>query len=131
MNARRELGWERERGRDGTGWEREREQEREWRRENERKTGTGTGAGTGTETRMKREGGDPPHQERSRVEDQALLFHTWHHLCKQEVVPAGSYQLQAQDPAPVQRCGTEGRTGHQGQEGGNGNRNSDGGGDGN
>ena len=32
----------------------------------------------------------------------------------------GSKQLWVQDPAPVRRCGTEGRAGHQGREGGNG-----------
>ena len=36
-----------------------------------------------------------------------------------------------QDPAPARRCSAEGRTGHQGWEGGNGNGNRDGGGDGN
>ena len=44
---------------------------------------------------------------------------------------AGSQQLRAQDPTPVRRCGTEGRSGHQGWEGGNGDGNKDRGGDGN
>ena len=42
-------------------------------------------------------------------------------------MPADSQQLWAQDPAPVRRCGTEGRTWHQGREGDI----YDGGGDGN
>ena len=70
------------------------------------------------------------HWERSRVEDQALAFRTQHYLCRHEVASSGSQQLRAQDPAPVRRCGTEVRTGHQGRErGGDGNR--DGGGNGN
>ena len=40
----------------------------------------------------------PLHQERSRVEDQALPFHTWHHLCREEAALAGSQQLREQDP---------------------------------
>ena len=39
--------------------------------------------------RLKREGGELGnllHHCRSRVEDQALLFRTWHQLCRQEVV---------------------------------------------
>ena len=47
------------------------------------------------------------------------------------MAPAGSQQLLAQDPAPARRCVTEGRTGHQGLEGGNGHGNRHGGGDGN
>ena len=35
------------------------------------------------------------------------------------MAPEGSQQLREQDPAPARRCGTEGRTGHQGREGGN------------
>ena len=31
-------------------------------------------------------------------------------LCRQEVAIASSEQLRALDPAPVRRCGTEGRT---------------------
>ena len=31
----------------------------------------------------------PPHQERLRVEDQALPFHARHHLCKTEVGVCG------------------------------------------
>ena len=46
-------------------------------------------------------------------------------------MPAGSQQLRAQDLAAARRCGTEGRTGHQGREGGNGDGNADEGGDGN
>ena len=60
-----------------------------------------------------------PHQERSTVEDQALPFHAWHHLCRQKVAFAGSQQLPTQDLPPARRCGTKGRIGHQGREGGN------------
>ena len=63
------------------------------------------------------------------MKDAALQFRTQHPFCRQEAVPAGSQQLWAQDLAPVQRCGTKGRTGHQGRERGNddGNRGGDGG----
>ena len=64
--------------------------------------------------------------ERRRVEDQALPLRTRHHLCRQEVEPANS-QMQhrrAQHPTPARRCGTEGRTRHQGREGRNGDGNS-------
>ena len=74
---------------------------------------------------------DSPHQERSRVQEQALPFRAQHHLCRREVSPAGSQQLMAQDPASVRRCGNEGRVGHRGREGGNGDGNRHGGGDGN
>ena len=47
------------------------------------------------------------------------------------MVPADSQQLRAQDSAPARLCRTEGRTGHQGQEGGNGDGNRDEGRDGN
>ena len=46
------------------------------------------------------------------------------------MVPAGSQQLYAQDPTPAHRCRTEGRTGHEGREGGNGDGNRDVGGKG-
>ena len=98
-----------------------------------RKDGSGDGNDGGNERKnarrergREREGGGeielwyPSHQERSRVEDQALPFRTRHHLytilCRQEVTPVGSQQLRAQDPAPARRCDTEGRTGHQGQK---------------
>ena len=53
-----------------------------------------------------------------------------HPLFRQELAPEGSQQLWMQDPAPAQRCSTEGSTGHQGREGENteGNRDGDGGG---
>ena len=63
-----------------------------------------------------------------QIEDQALSFHTSHYLCRQEVAPAGSKQLWAQDPVLAQRCGTKGRTGHQELEGRNGDGNRGGGG---
>ena len=47
-------------------------------------------------------------------------------FCRQEVAPAGSQQLRAQDLVPARRCGTEGRTGHQGREGGRDDGNRDG-----
>ena len=58
----------------------------------------------------------PPHQDRSRVDDKALPFRAQHHLCRQEVGLAGSQKLRAQGLASVRRCGTEGRTKHQGWE---------------
>ena len=48
-----------------------------------------------------------------------------HCLCIQEVAPAGSQQLRAQDPAPARRCDTKWRTGHQGREGRPDDRNRD------
>ena len=92
-----------------------------------------TGTGTIIE-RERRRGGEfsyRPHQERSRVKNQALPFPTRHHLCRQEIAPAGSQQFRAQYPAPVRRCGTDGKTGHPGREEENGDGNWDGGGDGN
>ena len=68
----------------------------------------------------------PPHQEKRKVEEQALPFRTWHHLCRQEVEPSGSPQLREQNLAPVQRCVTEGKAGRQGREGANGDGNRDG-----
>ena len=59
--------------------------------------------------------GNPPHQDRSRVEKEALLFRTRHHLYRQEVALAGNQKLRAQDPAPIRQCGTEGRIRPQGQ----------------
>ena len=55
-----------------------------------------------------------PHQKISKIEGQALPFRTRHYLCRQELAPAGSQQLQGQDPGPARRCGTEGRTGRHG-----------------
>ena len=40
-----------------------------------------------------RELGNPPNHDRGRVENQALPFHTPHHLCRQEVVLAGIQRL--------------------------------------
>ena len=68
---------------------------------------------------------------KNRAQDQALLFRTRHHLCRQDVTPAGSQKLRAQDPAPARRCRTKGRRGNHGREGGNDGKNRDGGGDGN
>ena len=72
-----------------------------------------------------------PSDHGRTVEDQALQFLTRCYLCRQEVAPAGSQQLRAQGPAPVRRCCTKRRTGHQGREGGNGDGDRDRGGDGN
>ena len=88
----------------GTGTEGE--GEREQRRDRER------------ELREKGGGGElryPPHQEISRVQDQALPFRARHYLCRQST-PTGSQQLLAQDSAPDLQCGTEGKTVHQREE---------------
>ena len=65
----------------------------------ERKTETETGSDMG----KGRGGGGElcflPHQERSRVEGQALPFCTRDHRCRQEVAPVGSQKLRAQ-PLP-------------------------------
>ena len=94
-------------------------------------TGTGNGDGKGNENEDGRGGGDevwyPPHQEKSRIEDQVLPFRTRDHLCRWELAPIGSQQPRAQDPAPAGRYGTEGRRGHQGREGEYGDGNRDGG----
>ena len=71
-----------------------------------------------------------PHRQNARVEDQTPSFRTRYDLYRQEVAPAGSQQLRAQDPAPARRCGTEVRKGHQGREGGTNDENRDVGGDG-
>ena len=78
---------------------------------------TGMGTGTGAETTEGMQDGNrkwngdandnggsgelwnSPHQERSRVEDQALPFRTRHYLCRHWVAPTGSQQLRMQDPA--------------------------------
>ena len=72
-----------------------------------------------------------PHQEISSVEDQVLPLRTRNNLYTQEVAPAGSQKLRAQDSLLARRCGPERNTGHQGREGGNGAGNRDGSGDGN
>ena len=69
--------------------------------------GDGIGEGKGNENEeIRGEGVElwySPHQERNRVEDQALIFRARHHnhICKQEVVFASSQQLRAQNPAPA------------------------------
>ena len=78
--------------------------------------------------RGRRKGGEvwyPPYQERSRVQGQALPFHTRYLLCIQDVAPVGSQQLWAQGPGPARRCGTKGITGLQGRERGIGDGNED------
>ena len=89
----------------GTGTVMKPKLERGTRRVEKGKTGTGTGDGEGSENGEGRgrggELGYPPHQEISRVEDQAPQFLTRHHPRRQEVAPAGSQQLLAQDPAPA------------------------------
>ena len=95
-------------------------------------TVTAKGVEPGTGTRMETEGRKggrelwkPPHQERSRVEDQTLSFRTRYPLCEQEVVPTVGQQLRAQDPVPIRRCSTEERSGPRGREGENGGGNRD------
>ena len=46
------------------------------------------------------------------------ILYTIH--CRQELAPAGSQKLRAQDSGPARQCGAEGRTWHQGRERGNG-----------
>ena len=82
-----------------TGGERERRLDR--RRERERE---GEGRGGGGELWF------PSHKKNNRVEDGIFPFHSQLHLYRQEVMPAGSQLLRVQNPAPVRRCGTEGRT---------------------
>ena len=98
-------------------------------------TGTGARAGTGSETgkglKMKmeergRESSGICHiRKKVIVEDQTLPFRARHHFCRQEVAPRASYQFRTQVLAPVWRCGTEGKTRHQGREGGHGDGNRD------
>ena len=76
------------------------------------------GTRTGPGTRKKRGGGrrelgNPPHQNRSKVGDQAQSFRTRHHLCR------------PQDSATVRRCCCEEKTRSQGREGASGNENRD------
>ena len=78
--------------------------------------------------RGRRKGGEfwyPPYQERSRVQGQALPFHTRYLPCIQGVAPAGSQQFWARGPGPARQCGTEGITGFQGRERGIGDGNED------
>ena len=56
----------------------------------------------------------------SFVLQQALLFSTRHHLCRQEVALASTRRPHSQGPASVQAHGTGGITGFEGQEGANG-----------
>ena len=73
--------------------------------------GAGTGTGVETGTRMERdEWEEESFGIRYVMKDQALLFRTWHHPCRERVARAGSQQLRAQDPARVRRCHTEART---------------------
>ena len=107
-NARSKRRWERERrgngdgdgngGRDpktSTRWETDAGEETETRAVVEAGTRTGTGSETGKGEIGVRKGGEeelwcPLHQEINRVEGWALPFRTRHHLCRQEVAPAGS-----------------------------------------
>ena len=68
------------------------------------------------------EGTEVVHLRRrfSFVLQQALLFHTRHHLCRQGVALASTRQLRSQGPVSVQAHRTEGVTGSEGQEGANG-----------
>ena len=67
----------------------------------------------------------------SFVLQQALLFRTRHHLCRQGVALAGTRQLCSQGPVSVHAHCTEGVTGFEGREGANGvgGGNNDGNGD--
>ena len=56
----------------------------------------------------------------SFVLQQALSFHTRHHLCRQGVTLASTRRPHSQGPASVQAHGTGGVTGSEGQEGANG-----------
>ena len=81
------------------------------------------GSETGKDTRMEMEGESFVIRHIRKETEQinpALPFRTWHHLCRQEVAPAGSQQVWAQDPAPARRCCTERSTGHRVREGKNG-----------
>ena len=93
------------------------------------RAGTGSEAGKGLKMKMEERGGGSSGICHIRgkviVEDQTLPFRTRHHLCRQEVAPTASYQLRTQVLAPVWRCGTEGKTRHQGREGGHGDGNRD------
>ena len=51
---------------------------------------------------------------------QALLFRTRHHLCRQGVALASTRQLHSKGPVPVHAHRTEGVTGSEGREGANG-----------
>ena len=79
---------------------------------------------THTHTHTRERGGGITFE--SATSYQARSFHTRHHLCRQEVAPAGSHQLRAQERAPIRQYGTEGRTGHQRREGGYGDGYKDG-----
>ena len=126
---------------DGEGSGTGREQARGRRRENERKTGTGTGTGAemGTGTRMEKEGGEQnssairhtSKKKQSRRPGTAIPRVASSLLCRHEVAPAGGQQLREKDLAPLSDCGTQGKTWHQGRDGGNGDGNRDGDGDGN
>ena len=79
--------------------------------------------GDGTEDGIVEGGGETkkrnePHKNCRR--DQALLFRTRHHLCRQGVAFAGTRQLRLQSMGLVHTHHTEIVTGSEGREGGNG-----------
>ena len=69
----------------------------------------GTGEGGGEAGKCKR-----PHKSCRR--DQALLFRTRHHLCRQEVALAGAPQLRSEELVPIHAHRTEGVTASKGRE---------------
>ena len=86
-------------------------------------TGTKTGTGTGTMTGSGKGGGEAnkrrkPHKNYRR--DQALLFRTRHHLCRQGIELPGTRQLCSQGWVPIHAHRTEGVTGSERREGSNG-----------
>ena len=76
------------------------------------------------ESRHLAEGTEVAHlRRRFFVSQEALLFGTRHHLCRQGVTLASRQQLRPQGPMPVQAHCTEGRTRSEGREGTNGDGN--------
>ena len=83
----------------------------------------GDGNGDGNEDGIVENGGGAkkrkkPHKNCRR--DQALLFRTRHHLCRQGVALAGTWKLRLQCPMHVHAHHTKGVTGFEGREGANG-----------
>ena len=84
----------------------------ESRRQTQNGNGNGDegGSGGGIDNGEKKGEGEEfwcPLDHKRTVEDQAQPFRTRHYLCRQEVAPAGSQQLHAQDPTPARRCGAK------------------------
>ena len=77
---------------------------------NRNRNGNRDGITTGNWTRIEREGEEQEsfgiRHSRKEAEWKTRYYHRiWHNLCRQEVAPAGSQQLLAQDPVPARRCG--------------------------